>query len=362
MAYSAIDPSAKDAESPVNVDLIEKLDTNPQGMFAGDPGAPRLQDSAINVNTINGNKLINGTVTQDKLEINSVGTGELKESTWNASEFVSGVVVYGGSGTVEDRTRYTSAFISAAGQYGFDPRAFVTEYSSPFGDSVESYGVSSAAKPQAATGNSASLIPLIGIPSRAYKAHILAPHNYGTQYNVRMNISQVFISSSPPVDFGDGEAEHFYYALIRNDEVLSTWSANVPPWLYNGPNSVVSDLKIPGKNKRKTVKTLNKETGEVSEQVIEIDQSVKNADMPLIPHPFLSKEENDTIILLDPCEAGSIADIEKAGESIPELIRDGFIKIDNTPLNRAAIPGVMQVDFKWKNTNKKPMGMKKNKA
>lgn len=45
--YSAVSASEKDADSPVNVGLLDKLDQNPVAMFEGAAGAPRLKAAAL---------------------------------------------------------------------------------------------------------------------------------------------------------------------------------------------------------------------------------------------------------------------------------------------------------------------------
>lgn len=45
--YSAVSASEKDADSPVNVGLLDKLDQNPIAMFEGAVGAPRLKAAAL---------------------------------------------------------------------------------------------------------------------------------------------------------------------------------------------------------------------------------------------------------------------------------------------------------------------------
>ena len=45
--YTAITAGEKDPESPVDVNLIGKLDDNPHAMFEGATGAPRVQTAAL---------------------------------------------------------------------------------------------------------------------------------------------------------------------------------------------------------------------------------------------------------------------------------------------------------------------------
>ena len=87
----------------------------------------------------------------------------------------------------------------------------------------------------------------------------------------------------------------------------------------------------------------------------EITQAIKNADMPLIPHPFMGNDlTGKTVVLLDPvCDLmWDIAEMCKYhdGFNINELLHEGYIAIDNQPLNRAGPPNIPIVGFKWKKT------------
>jgi len=65
--YSAVTAGEKDADSPVNVSLIDKLDQNPHAIAEGASGAPKIQNAAFDNNTINAGKLSDATVTQTQL-------------------------------------------------------------------------------------------------------------------------------------------------------------------------------------------------------------------------------------------------------------------------------------------------------
>ncbi len=45
--YSAVTAGEKDADSPITVGLVDKLDQNPEAMFEGASGAPRLKRAAV---------------------------------------------------------------------------------------------------------------------------------------------------------------------------------------------------------------------------------------------------------------------------------------------------------------------------
>jgi hypothetical protein len=73
--YSAVTAGQKDADSPINVSLIDKLDQNPHAMFEGASGAPKLQTAAIADDAVTNAKLefgyYSGTVHSDGTTGNS---------------------------------------------------------------------------------------------------------------------------------------------------------------------------------------------------------------------------------------------------------------------------------------------------
>lgn len=50
--YNVISATEKDADSPVTVSLLDKLDQNPLAMFEGASGAPKISNSAISSGSI----------------------------------------------------------------------------------------------------------------------------------------------------------------------------------------------------------------------------------------------------------------------------------------------------------------------
>jgi len=56
-SYNEVSISEKDPDSPLTASLVDKLDQNPLALFEGAAGAPRLQNNAINDNSINPRKI-----------------------------------------------------------------------------------------------------------------------------------------------------------------------------------------------------------------------------------------------------------------------------------------------------------------
>ena len=77
--------------------------------------------------------------------------------------------------------------------------------------------------------------------------------------------------------------------------------------------------------------------------LVEIDQALKNADMDLIPHPFLGNDlTGKTVVLVDPMSKfiERAARIQESGDSVLDLFHRGKIKLDNVEMPRGRPSGV----------------------
>ncbi len=230
--------------------------------------------------------------------------------------------------------------------------------------------------------------------TRGYLAHVGAPVdatgaasslNIGTTLLNRIvtgissagteTVRQRYVQASPPYDLGDGEVPLFIFARVdAAGNILNTYVAPEPPWANNGPTNIRPDFEDrAGRKFRRRLVVPNIRAGldgtkatraaleaalaEPQFELVEITQAMKQADMPLIPHPWLGNDlTGQTIVLLDP-----IADMThkllmlheqiaeaNADESIGELLHDGYMKIDNAGLSRACPPGVRACAAAWK--------------
>lgn len=166
---------------------------------------------------------------------------------------------------------------------------------------------------------------------------------------------QRYITSSPPFDIGDGEVGGFIYLHFDDDgSILSHYSADVPPWAYNGPTSVRADyIGKDGKKYKKVREKLSKEQilDGVKPKLIlqEITNEVKNADMNLIPSP-IKNFKRGYVVLLDPMDdrIRNMIDYQNADgvDDVIDMLFSKHLKIDNEILNRKGPKGVGQVRFK----------------
>jgi hypothetical protein len=188
-----------------------------------------------------------------------------------------------------------------------------------------------------------------------------------------------YINASPPYDLGDGQIPEFYYVILNNNgDVIGYDISSAPPWIYNGPTKVTADRY--GKNGKQYINRevlpkalLNKPdiSAPIKTKIahqkamlefrqapvikeFELTPLMKNADMDLIPHPFIGNDmTNKNIVLLDPVSPVvnqlSILRNEGKGEDVgEEIIKAGLLSIGNTPLTRKGPKGVMIVSVDWK--------------
>lgn len=194
-----------------------------------------------------------------------------------------------------------------------------------------------------------------------YVAQITNLNTPGTSYATRIYLSadgtpsaqQRYINSSPPYDLGDGEIPLFVFAEVSPaGDVLRTYTADVPPWAYNGPTRV-DGRPTPDGRKVQVRRVIDPVTGDIYTETIEVTNDIKNADMHLIPCPWDDVKPVNTVVLLDPCETLELKLMHESGEEVHELFNKGYLVIDDVKLERRTPIGVQAVPIKWRNPVRK---------
>lgn len=160
---------------------------------------------------------------------------------------------------------------------------------------------------------------------------------------------QRYVTSSPPYDLGDGECAGFIFLLLNDDgSISSTYSAESPPWVHNGPTNTraVKKCRITGKKyclakRERTLEEILDGVGE-STELTEITHARKNKDMSVIPHPFNGAKGR--VVLLDTMDekVRRLIEAQNAGEDITSAFHSGLLYADNEPLERKGPEGIMQ--------------------
>lgn len=200
--------------------------------------------------------------------------------------------------------------------------------------------------------------------------------DYGGSTTGYVNIH--YVSASPPYDYGIGEVPLFMFAEINNStkDIISLYVSRDPPWAYNGPTEIAAqgwDEQGRGyRNRLVLPHTMDEARGNPemmaayldayknpSYEKVVIDQSIKNADMNLVPHHCDPSElrPDSTIVLLDPNSPVTLdlmemhleAGLANEGASVVnELIHDGYLILENDALDCISPRGVMTVKPRWK--------------
>jgi len=217
--------------------------------------------------------------------------------------------------------------------------------------------------------NTADFIPpkfggwFFGRNSTSYGAYGV-PANYGNTTSRTLYMQQRYITSSPPIDMGDGDVPGLFMFLLLNEsgEVVSHYAADVPPWLYNGPTDVVARRLCPktGKKQRLVQRRSMAELMDGATPKYEyetITMAMKMADMALIPHPWEYVPEGHTVVLVDPMDDrfAALAQHQNngGGEEIVKALYDGKIYADNEALTKRKGPAdVMQAALRFKYSTK----------
>lgn len=228
-------------------------------------------------------------------------------------------------------------FVLPGGQYGFTPQlnasSFTRSQAIFLGTStsyVSAIGLYSSGSTILGAGSVDVISETFNLPMIGYQGGIVFD---------AVGAQQRYVTSSPPFDLGDGETGGFIYALVNNaGEITSHYAADVPPWAYNGPTNIRCDFQCPktGKKFRKVREKRSLE--EIMDgaaavyKLEEITMTVKNADMNLIPHPFVDHGPDFTPVLLDPMDERikRLIDSQNDGDDyIMDAISKGMIKVDN---------------------------------
>lgn len=241
--------------------------------------------------------------------VTSVSQGDLNTATGSVTLFLTGT----GVPTVGAMTALPG------GEYGFCP----TIASSSAGESLVGF--------RNTGGTQISSVAILSI-----------------SINVSAVVDQRYITSSPPFDLGDGDVGGFIYVLLNNaGDVVGHYAADVPPWAYNGPTKIRCDWKCPmtGKKYRriKEQRTITEimDGAQPVYSMQEITMDIKNADMNLIPHPFLNYGSGLTPVLLDPMDerVKRLIDAQNDGDDyIVEAIKGGHIKVNNDAMTNRSNP------------------------
>lgn len=321
---------------------------NVQGNFAavanGDSGAPNIQTAGIANLAVTNGKIASGAITTDKIASGAVSQSDLNTGT--ASDSDSNINY---TGTLVDYVSLTGVSycmihaMSASGDTS--PRRAVNVGA---GDSAPSTG-------------------------RIYYTASLDTED------LTVYVYHRYIQASPPYNLGDGDIPFFISIRMQDGQITGINAAEDPYWAYHGPTDITAHRfdSASGRGFRREnialaelyeegltlsdIKTNRERMQQFIQQYkrnefvdIEITQAVKNADMDLQPHRWIDKiKPNEEFILIDPVSdiALELCLLQQQGESIIQLIEDGYLELDNTRIHNRGKPQAIHChSMKWKLT------------
>jgi len=323
--FSAITSGQIDAESPYDTTLAAQHSNNYLAVIEGDASASahKIQAAALD----------SGIIDQNAIGAGAVGQSEIKTTT----------------GVVSTTSLTYANIVLPGGLYGLYPQ--VNQNTS----------------------------------GKTMSAKIAENFTYDPAYSTRISLltssggtafaRQPYIQASPPYDLGDGAIPMFIFLDVDSlGNVRSLYAAPEAPWHYNGFTDIranrkdkvsgrswkevpqiIAELNDANLTKQEAVRLGLYSKIEIADRIandeqveIEITQAIKQADMPIVPHPFIGHDlRSSTIVILDPVSPTTekLLTLHDDGENINELIHEGKVTFGNTPLVRSVPFGVMAVDL-----------------
>lgn len=376
--YSAVGSTEKDADSPITVSLIDKLDQNPEAMIEGASGAPRIQTAAYDTGSVDSAAIATDAVDSAEIAAGAVAQGEL--STANSDHDLTSLA------SVSPQDTSTSA-----GLYALS--VCVTTGSAPNQSNTHRVG---------ADYSGGDVIAFEGTTRSG-----VTGANDDAAFRVR------YVQSSPPYDMGDGDVPLFVCLAVKkgSGEIHAISSAPDPVWKNNGPTilapdgtdrfgdayrwadrrlarelkgeaqALVRDLRrrlsdrpplaavvqqpfaagnpeaqIQRRDAKRALIRLDQEIAAIRSAIKEraagleilkrpITMADKMADMTEIPHNYTSWDSSlYDFVYLDPPDTLDLWEQHDSGVFLPTLIREAYT-IDNRELNRSVPPGTKAVRF-----------------
>lgn len=244
------------------------------------------------------------------------------------------------------------------GEYGFYPQMKTNDVTNtrPFGSILNEAG---------------------GIPT-SYTTWMYIGNTNGTA-GTTAYAQQRYVQASPPYEpYREGDAiPLFIFACLEkgSGRVLFTWTAPDPPWANNGPtilNPAGRLERLRQAKRRVTLRDVSlgnatvaefhaalETASEPTQAEIEtlfktpITQAEKNADMALIPHPFLNFDPaTQQVVVISATDGALCRGLSKAhcaGESVGDMLHGGYLVLDNAPVDGLLTPSsVLAVSARWK--------------
>lgn len=346
-SWSTIADGAIDPDSPIDTALMTALRNNVvyayeyvggKSFTPAEPHNHNGTNSAL-VNITSSSQFSAGVVNEVAMGASAISQGKLKSTTGDSSIQISG-----------SSSDYCPML--PGGQYGFLTTVFNGTNALAHEATVKTNSVTTA--------------------EQAMKVWFTNADVSAITFTAR----QRYVQASPPYDLGNGPVPLFIFAEVRSDgSPRALYVAPEAPWHYNGPTRICADFYTADGRPMRRVPQIIAEHGNANVALTagltraqwrdrlltdptvdqEITQTIKQADMQIIPHPFSrTPASGHSIVLLDPVSPimERLLALHELGidESVSDLLYGGHLLIGTSPLPRHCPPGVMAVGCRWKNT------------
>ena len=366
----------------IRADAVTNTEIAANAVGTSEIAASAVGQNEIATNGVSSAEIVDGSVGQAEIATNGVSSAEIVDGSVGQAEIATNGVssdeiaasAVGQSEIATDGVGAAEIAINVVAQAEIKEGIHEVSTNATFPIAVVPTGGSYTLWFQHKSNN-ASWNSTVGFPSSqgttsATYQTVYITHQTGHS-GALSYLRSYYISGSPPYDLGDGDAGLFIFAMMHGNEIRGISVSPDPVWAYNGPTNTMPDFtdKLGRKFKKVkkglpfTIAEAKRDPGKLRELVqahntadweyVLIDQEMKNRDQYLLPHPYIRNDLTDKqIILLDPVSdiSHELIEFAKAGESVNDLIHDGYLQLDNTPINRAVPPGVIPAAFKWRNT------------
>jgi hypothetical protein len=331
---------------------MTQLDDNFEALANGDSGAPSIQTAALANKIVTAAKIADNTITQLNMGGDSVGSSQIIDGSVGGSEIgasavgqseISGNAV--GVGELKIGTSTHSRSNDSSGQHTLSGGPYAFHGGERYDDNAGS-GNYEDWSGQVHRGYSPDEVSWYNATNDTGEVHVVwisngrGGYSDGTTYYY-----EYYVQSSPPYDLGDGEVPLFLFVEVdkQTGEVVSVVESDDPPWMHNGPTHAI---------------------GPVWDEDLELwrprTPDEKNADMDLVPHPFLgSYREDGSLIDTVPLIVEPTGDFiehlrrrkDETGDDLAEMVNKGYILFDNSgPTRHHAPRTTLPVKARMRNT------------
>jgi hypothetical protein len=351
MGYAPITDAESAAGRPVTSSLLARLRDNPRYIAEGDANAPKIANAAFTDATINGSAVVVDSLDGVKFANDSVTDAKIASGAIHLSQLKLGTGVH----TV------TVAASGVAVESDFSDSNY--KYMLGMGSRLVGYDDRYVHPDQRQWWHEMGSKGTVPHTNTSVSSGVWGKINSGVVGDY-IEIAVFYLSASPPYDLGNGEAGLFVFAkLDAAGNILATSASEDPPWsgivdghtykrdgrLYVRPWLDIAPQDIRNHGKREAV-LAKLRSGNGLPAAFQLDAFNKNRHKNRLPHPFGELKPGERVVLIDPASemAHDLLNLKRAGASIGDLLHRQMIALEPFENARHVMPdGVHPVRGVW---------------